>query len=338
MRKEKYIILLFILLLLITGCGKKKEEKAPEEVIPTPEPTPVEKVDIYDMGSDERSFAVVINNTPVAIKVQEGLTKAYLVYEFPTEGNTTRLMALYKGLDKLTIGTIRSARHNFMDYAFENDAIFVHFGQSIYARDEFGKNGLNRLNGWAGDKGFWRNNPEKLASEHTAYTSFENMKSAAKDKGYRLTSNTKPPIKYNVSDINLSEYDKAKEAKKIALTYGSYNKEELKYNEETTTYDRYFNGNKCVDYKTKETVSYENIIVTLISYKMAANNYYWDLKNVGSGSGYYLTNGYAIPIKWSKSARNNQTKYTLEDGSELEVSDGKTLIALFIQGKGLVIE
>ena len=71
---------------------------------------------------------------------------------------------------------------------------------------------------------------------------------------------------------------------------------------------------------------------------MTSDNYYWNLKNTGSGNGYYLTNGYSIPIKWSKSSRNSRTTYTLENGEELEVSDGNTLIALFIQGRSLVIE
>ena len=338
MKKKIYIFILIMLCLIATGCGKKKESNIEPTPTNTPTPEPVELVDIYDMDSDERTFAVVINNTPVALKVQEGLNKAYIVYEFPTEGNTTRLMALYKGIDKLTLGTIRSARHYFMDYAFENDAIFVHFGQSHYALDEFSKNGINHINGWAGDKGFWRNNPEHLASEHTAYTSIENLKSTAGNKGFRLTSDTKPTVKYNVGDVNLSEIENNKEAKKLVLNYGASNKEELKYNEETTTYDRYFNGNKAVDYKTKEVVSYDNIIVTLVGYSVASDNKYWNLKNTGTGNGYYLTNGYSIPIKWSKSSRNSRTKYTYENGEELEISDGNTLIALFIQGKSLVIE
>ena len=85
---------------------------------------------------------IVVNNTPVAVKAQEGLNKSYLIYEFPTEGSTTRLMALYKDIEDLKVGTIRSARHNFMDYAFENDALFVHFGHSHYALDEEKVNGI----------------------------------------------------------------------------------------------------------------------------------------------------------------------------------------------------
>ena len=58
---------------------------------------------------------------------QAGLNKAYIVYEMIVEGGETRLMALFKDRDLEKIGPIRSSRHYFLDYALENDAIYVHF-------------------------------------------------------------------------------------------------------------------------------------------------------------------------------------------------------------------
>ena len=43
--------------------------------------------------------------------------------------------ALFKGQDLDKIGPVRSARHYFIDYAMENDAIYVHFGQKMCIRD-----------------------------------------------------------------------------------------------------------------------------------------------------------------------------------------------------------
>ena len=53
-----------------------------------------------------------------------------------------------------------------------------------------------------------------------------------------------------------------------------------------------------------------------------------DIKNIGSGSGYYFSDGYMIPIKWKKDSRSSQTKYTYEDGTELKVNDGNTFIQI----------
>ena len=110
-----------------------------------------EKVDIIDMNSVTRPYAIVINNTPVAVKVQEGLNKAYLVYEIPTEGNTSRLLAFYKDIkEDLVIGTIRSARHNFIDFALESDAILCCFGWSIYAKNDLQAGSIDYFQGLSG--------------------------------------------------------------------------------------------------------------------------------------------------------------------------------------------
>ena len=95
------------------------------------------KVDIIGVNSKTRPYALIVNNTPVAVKVQEGLNDAYLVYEVATEGNTSRLIALYKDVEEsLVVGTIRSARHNFVDFALESDAILCCFGWSHHAEDD----------------------------------------------------------------------------------------------------------------------------------------------------------------------------------------------------------
>ena len=47
-----------------------------------------------------------------------------------------------------------------------------------------------------------------------------------------------------------------------------------------------------------------------------------------SGTGYYISEGRAIPIRWSKSSRGEQTKYMLENGEELTVNDGNTFIQI----------
>lgn len=303
------------------------------------EEPPKEKVDIIDINSKSRPYAIMINNTPVAVKVQTGLNKAYMVYELPTEGNTSRLMALYKDApDNLTIGTVRSARHNFIDYALEADAIFIHYGWSHYAEDQEKSGIINYINGLF-DKPFWRENPENLASEHTAYTSISKLKDTIQEKGYKETTETKALLNYNVEDIDLSEREDAIKAENIKIPYDSNsNITTFKYDSEKKMYNRIESGKECVDYKTKEKVDTKNIIVQKITYKVCDDNYYWDLNTVGSGEGYFITNGYAVPITWKKSARKEQTKYYFKDGKEIEVSDGRTYIELQTTKQKLTIE
>ena len=314
----------------VEELNEKIEEKVEE---------PKEKVDIIDVNSKSRPYAIMINNTPVAVKVQTGLNKAYMVYELPTEGNTSRMLALYKDApNDLTIGTIRSARHNFIDYALESDAIFIHYGWSHYAEDQEKAGVINYINGLF-DKPFWRENPEKLASEHTAYTSIEKLKGTIQDKGYRTTSENKAILNYNVEDVDLSEKEDVIKAEAIKIPYDAReNITSFVYDSEAKMYNRNEAGKPCIDYKTKEQVNTKNIIVQKVDYKVCSDNYYWDLNTIGSGEGYYITNGYAVPITWKKTARKEQTKYFYKDGTEIEVSDGRTYIELQTTKQKLTIE
>lgn len=308
-----------------------------------------EKVDIIDINSNSRPYAVVVNNTAVAVKVQEGLNDAYLVYEIPTEGNTSRLLALYKDIDKdLTIGTVRSARHNFVDFALESDAIFCCYGWSHYAEADMKSGSIDYFQGLFGGP-YYRNNPENLASEHTAYTNINKLNNSVESKGIRKTSTETILLKYNTGDEDLSLAQDSKVANTVTIPYGySPQIASFKYNEESKMYTRYEDNNKCVDYKTKEEITTKNIIVQKIEYKMCDDNYYWDLDTIGSGEGYYITNGYSVPIIWDKKDRSSKTKYTYKDGTiidgknvggqEISVSDGRTWIEVQTTEQKITIE
>ena len=104
------------------GIGEGLKEEEPEQ-----------PKSIFE-GND-RPIAVMIDNHKGAWP-QVGLNSAYSVYEIIVEGGETRLMALFKGVDLEKIGPVRSARHYFLDYALENDAIYVHYGWSPKAQSD----------------------------------------------------------------------------------------------------------------------------------------------------------------------------------------------------------
>ena len=138
-RNSKIIVLLLLIGLFLTGCGKKEESDTKKPSNDNQNQTDVKNLKIVDANSKSRPYAVMINNISVARPLQSGLQDAYLMYEIIVEGGETRLMALFKGADVDKIGPVRSARHYFIDYAMENDAIYVHFGQSPQAQSDIKK-------------------------------------------------------------------------------------------------------------------------------------------------------------------------------------------------------
>lgn len=356
------IIVLIVITIIVAVAGvvifkslkaKPQDENINKEALlkedVNEENVPKEKVDIIDINSKTRPYAIVVNNTPIAVKVQEGLNNAYVVYEIPTEGNTSRLLALFKDApETLEIGTVRSARHDFVDFALESDAIYCCYGWSHYAEDDLKSGSIDYLQGLLGGP-YYRNNPEGLASEHTVYTSIEKLNSAVKSQGMRSTSDNSVLLNYDVSDIDLSSIDNKQVANSVVITYGTAsNTSKFMYNPETKMYTRYSAENKCVDYTTKEDITTKNIIVQKINYDKCDDNYYWDLYTVSSGEGYYITNGYALPIEWSKSNRKSKTKFIYKSGTvidgkdvsvqEISVSDGRTWIEVQVTSQKLTIE
>ncbi len=106
-----------------------------------------EIVDIVSVDSDIRDIAVMINNHPKARPYHSGLNESYLIYEILVEGGYTRYMALYNDKNTERIGSVRSSRHYFLDYAIENDAIYVHWGWSPQAESDISEFGINNING-----------------------------------------------------------------------------------------------------------------------------------------------------------------------------------------------
>ena len=138
--KKSIIIYMLLAILLVSACSKNKAEepiKDPEDPItkePAEEPEPI----LYEapftgvMSEEEslsRPVAVMINNHPLA-RPQSGLSQADIVYEFITEGNVTRLLAIFQSELPEQIGPVRSARDYFIHMAKGLDAFYVAHGYS----------------------------------------------------------------------------------------------------------------------------------------------------------------------------------------------------------------
>ena len=64
-----------------------------------------------------------------------------------------------------------------MDYALENDAIYVHYGWSDQAKSDISSLGVDNINGLTASSVFWRDKSLHKATEHTVFTSMEKIKS-----------------------------------------------------------------------------------------------------------------------------------------------------------------
>jgi len=335
-RKKIIIIIIVFMLILIGGVGVYLLVPAKEEIVKKKEPKKEvkeeKKLQIVDLQSKKRPIAVMIDNNTGSNNNNNhaGLQEAYLTYEIIVEGGLTRIMAVFKDKDVNLIGPVRSSRHYFLDYALESDAIYAHFGWSPYAENDIKSLGVNNLNGLYLSAPYWRDNT--VAAPHNVFTTTEKLYEAAKKEDYDLETEAWKLLNYSVDPIHLnnekkeSEEQDVKSANTIQIRYSNAQSRSYQYDGERGVYLRFMNGNAHNDKTTHEQLHYKNIIIMQVSNSTLDNYGRQDLDTVGTGSGYYITNGYARPITWEKVGRKEKTKYTYQDGKEIEVNDGNTFI------------
>lgn len=286
----------------------------------------VEQKQLQTFVGNDRPIAVMIDNNIKALP-HAGVKNAYAIYEIIVEGGESRLMALFKGQDLSKIGPIRSARHYFLDYALEHDAIYVHFGWSPQAESDIKTLGVNNINGIEqSNTDFWR--VKDKYSPHNAVTSSANILKMANEKKYRTTSDKKSVFNYTINEVNLEEGQKADT---IKIPYSPSNNVRWEYDAETKTYLRYTRDRKEVEWDTGEDAKFKNIIIEFIANSTLNDGENKDrqaMNTLGIKDGYYITNGRAIKIKCSKTSRSGRTVYEDLSGNEIKVNDGNTFVQI----------
>lgn len=132
-----------------------------------------------------------------------------IVFEGVTEAGITRMLWLYSDINKIPdkVGSLRSARHDFVEIAEGLDAIFVHWGGSKYAYSAISERNVDDLDGrsYLGRYFFRDKERTNVAIEHRGYTTRE-----AIDKG--LTNSTSAAILNPAIRVPLHLFPKARRA------------------------------------------------------------------------------------------------------------------------------
>ena len=349
MKKRLFALtLLGITALSLFGCGKKDEattEVATTQEVTTEEATtedPHEGENYNELTGEwstdyepKRPIAIMINNISDALP-SSSTKKADIIYECMVEGGITRIMPIFSEYDDIEkLGSVRSARHYYINIANEYDAIYFCYGQSKPAKKRLDKGVIDVVNGLTYDAGYYRD--DSRVAPHNVYTTSEKIMKAFEDFGYstEYSETHEKVLSFNEED---TELENGTAANTVHVSFGSYMKPYFTYNADKGVYERYEYGSAQIDNMAEEgdnILTFKNVIVQMSSYEcINTKNDLQELTQVGSGDGYYCTNGKAIPIKWEKTAKNAKTKYYTEDGEELLLNPGKTWISIIGNGEG----
>ena len=337
--------------LALGACGKQEETEEPaveETADATADPIPVtveeEKPstvstltgEAFDETGDAtlRPVSVMIPNDNYGALPQYGLSLAGVVYEAPVEPPYSRLMPIFDQavFDQLTsVGPVRSCRLYYCYFALEFDSIYAHYGESEYAKSFLNSGAIDEMDGMNSTIDsivFWRDSSR--SNPDNAFTSGEKLMAGIEYKEFSKTfsDDYEGHFTFADGDVNLADGEDA------LTVYPGYPSNVnvanpwFEYNQEDGLYYRYEYSNAHTDALTGNQITVKNIIIQAANYSVMEKHDTYSFDMTAGGSGYYITNGKAIPITWTKASESAPSKYFDADGNEIEVNTGKTWICI----------
>jgi hypothetical protein len=284
-------------------------------------------LEVRDEIVNQRPVAIMVDNEKIALK-HYGTAEADIVYEMmnsTANGRITRLMCLYKDWANLgQTGSIRSVRTTNVILSDEFNAVLIHDGGPFYINTYLAQPYAAHISG-----GFTRvkNGKPTEFTEYVYGPELVNRFSRAK----LATTYTNPPERGSHFLFNAADTDLASEQVANNVDLGNifvHNKSKLAFNAATRTYDYYEYGSLHQDAEDSQVLTFKNVILQNVSFTQLDANGYLTYNVIGSGSGYYITNGKAIPITWNKASETGMTHYYNAAGAEISVNRGKTYVGI----------
>ena len=285
----------------------------------------------YDVANS-RPAGVMLNNITEALP-QVGIGDADIIFECLAEGGVTRLFALFSEYHDLgVIGSVRSARPYYLDFAQMFDAIYVHAGGSEDAYSDIWSRGIDNIDGVRGDPlGIYYRDPTRMqtmAIEHTLMTTGGGITETVEYCGFRTSLRDGFSYPFKFSEWGEEHSPGGEECRHIRIPFSMYQTVDYEYDGAKGEYLRYqYNGAPHIDGGTGEQLSFKNVIVIF------CNTYAYDdygrlrVDTAGSGDGYLATAGTYIPIVWSRGSIDGNVAFTrADDGELITLNRGKTFI------------
>lgn len=286
-----------------------------------------------------RPIAVMVPNESAALP-HYNLSDASILYEANVEGRMTRLMAIYEGWEDMTkIGNIRSTRTYYAYWAFEWDAFLVHYGGPYYINDLMNQEFTENIDGLSGgEKAFYRTkdrpDPHNVYADGIALGDY--IKKKGYDTAYRgLNDETHFQFASKKEPNALTQYgNDAHNATYIDMS-GCYplTRCYFEYNEEDGLYYRFQHLSGASDEPHTdadgEQLAFKNVLVQYTKQETLDDMGYLVLQcHDNTRDGWFFTNGRGIHVTWTKDSDYQATRYYDDNGNEIILNTGKTMICI----------
>ncbi len=277
-------------------------------------------------NAEARPFAVMLAGDLEAWPLS-GISEADLVVEMPVvTGGITRYLAMYICNNPAEIGSIRSARHDFIALSMGFDAILAHWGGSHYALDKLNNKIMDNVNALYLDGSVFYRKPG-LPKPHDGFTTIEKLREYSERIGYRLENKFEGYKFYE-------EENPADKNGLLTIGYYSVYKVDYEYNAKTNSYLRSKGNKKDIDKLDSKQISVKNVAIMFAASRQIEGQYN-DMDIEGEGKAIVYQNGREIKGVWQKDKNDLKSKlyFYNETGEEIKFVPGKIWIQIVEPGQ-----
>lgn len=339
----------------VTDKPEEKEEE-PEPEIPEDEIPPEEGM-VRSRITNEWVTEEVDNTRPIAVMMPNtrtaahyGISEADVLYECNVEGSITRLMGIFQDWSDFDrLGNVRSSRDYYIYWSFEWDAIYIHFGGPFYINDVINRPDTNNIDGLSSSN-FWRADDTGNSTDN-AYLDTEGILADINKLGYSLSyrdgysDGQHFQFAPDSSPNTLEQYSGSITADKIDMstTYPVTNSYFV-YNPETGLYDRFQHLSGAadgphIDQANGRQLAFKNVLIQNTYFEVRDQKGYLAFQcHDTTRDGWYFTNGRGIHVTWKKTADYSPTRYYDDDGNEIQLNTGKTMICIVEDGDSFLVD
>lgn len=304
--------------------GTKKQEPASPDNSPK---SPISGVACENAA--RRPLAIMLSSDSEARSLS-GISQADMVFEMQVvQGSITRPMAVFVCENPSKIGSVRSARQDFIPLANGLDAIYVHWGGSHFALDILKTGVIDDLDALVNPYStFYRQSG--VAAPYNGFTSITRIMNAAEKLGFRTEDRF---VGYpHLSDTDINNH--GQEKKVLGIGYSGEFKVSYQYDPETNSYLRYRGGTKEIDKNTGKQVEAKNVVI-MRAISRELEGQYNTVQVTGSGQAEYYLNGQQFKGAWKKDKNNDKSKLFFYDdkGQEIKFVPGAIWVEIVDPGQ-----
>lgn len=297
---------------------------------------------------NKRTFAVM-QPADVAARPLAGLSQADIVFEMvAVYGSITRLMGVYGCNIPEEVGSLRSARHDFVHLAKSLGSVYVHWGRAdieefksvlnsgiiddMNCNDDAGKS--------AGKYCFRKEATGNMRGVDTGYAKFASLLEGAKAFGYS-TENSFLGYPHQTE----AALEQRPTGGNLRVGYAKPFDAEYDYDKTTNSYLRTWGGTADTDRNNKQRIAPKNVVVMIAdAAPIKVGEQYVNVQigdpwfdQADSGVAYFYLNGQQYKGAWKKDKSKIESKLMFldETGQEIKFVPGQIWVDIIDPGQAL---